>query len=162
MASAAPLRISRPSRLTPLMRLLAVKGMKRAPRVLMSRSRMPYSFFARTTMLLPSGVSSARDASCAASASCCAVVPSTGRNSVASRLPKVMVPVLSSRRTSTSPAASTALPDMAMTFAWIMRSMPAMPMAESRPPMVVGMRQMSRATITVMVTGDPCPVARTL
>jgi hypothetical protein len=29
-------------------------------------------------------------------------------------------------------------PDMAMTFFWIMRSIPAMPIAESKPPMVVG------------------------
>ena len=36
--------------------------------------------------------------------------------SVASRLPKVMVPVLSSSRVSTSPAASTARPDMASTL----------------------------------------------
>ena len=73
-----------------------------------------------------------------------------------------MVPVLSSSSTSTSPAASTARPDIAITFAWIMRSMPAMPMAESSPPIVVGMRQTSSATSTVTVTGAPCPAARTL
>ncbi len=38
----------------------------------------------------------------------------TGRNSVAMRLPKVMVPVLSSSSVSTSPAASTARPEVAM------------------------------------------------
>ena len=84
-----------------------------------------------------------------------ASMPSTGRNSTACRLPRVMVPVLSSSSTSTSPAASTARPDMAMTLRWISRSMPAMPMAGSRPPMVVGIRQTSRATSTVMVTGLP-------
>ena len=52
-------------------------------------------------------------------------------NAVAWRLPSVIVPVLSSSSTSTSPAASTARPDIAMTFAWIMRSMPAMPIADS-------------------------------
>ena len=62
-------------------------------------------------------------------------------NSTAWRLPSVIVPVLSSSSTSTSPAASTARPDMAITLAWIMRSMPAMPMAESSPPIVVGIRQ---------------------
>ena len=49
------------------------------------------------------------------------------------RLPRVMVPVLSSSSTSTSPAASTARPEVAMTLAWISRSMPAMPMAEQQP-----------------------------
>ncbi len=42
---------------------------------------------------------------------------------------------------------------MAITFAWIMRSMPAMPIAESSPPIVVGIRQTSSATSTVTVTG---------
>ena len=37
-------------------------------------------------------------------------------NSVAMRLPKVMVPVLSSSSVSTSPAASTARPEVAMTL----------------------------------------------
>ena len=37
--------------------------------------------------------------------------------------------------------------------------MPAMPMAESSPPMVVGIRQTSSATSTVMVIGVPCPAA---
>jgi hypothetical protein len=58
--------------------------------------------------------------------------------------------------TSTSPAASTARPLVAMMLAWIMRSMPAMPMAESRPPIVVGMRQTRSATSTVIVMGVPC------
>ena len=80
-------------------------------------------------------------------------------NSTAWRLPSVIVPVLSSSSTSTSPAASTARPDMAITLAWIMRSMPAMPMAESRPPIVVGIRQTSRATSTVTVIGVPWPAA---
>ena len=79
--------------------------------------------------------------------------PVAGMNSTAWRLPSVIVPVLSSSSTSTSPAASTARPDMAITFAWIMRSMPAMPIAESRPPIVVGIRQTSSATSTVTVIG---------
>jgi hypothetical protein len=69
--------------------------------------------------------------------------------SLAIRLPSVIVPVLSSRMVSTSPAASTARPLMGMMFLRMRRSMPAMPMAEMRPPMVVGIRQTRRATITV-------------
>ena len=66
-----------------------------------------------------------------------------------------MVPVLSNSSTSTSPAASTARPLVAMTFAPSIRLIPATPMADSRPPMVVGIKQTNRATSTVMVTGTP-------
>ena len=113
-------------------------------------------------MLRPSGVSSAREASWAASASSRSLTPGVGKNSVACRLPSVMVPVLSRSSTSTSPAASTARPDMAMTFFWIIRSMPAMPMADRSAPIVVGIRQTSKATSTVTVTGRPWPAAPTL
>ena len=64
------------------------------------------------------------------------------------RLPKVIVPVLSSSSMSTSPAASTARPEVAMTLKRTRRSMPAMPMAESRPPIVVGISVTSRAAST--------------
>ena len=64
------------------------------------------------------------------------------------RLPSVIVPVLSSSSTSTSPAASTARPLIASTLRRSTRSMPAMPMALSRPPMVVGIRQTSSAIST--------------
>ncbi len=64
------------------------------------------------------------------------------------RLPKVIVPVLSSSRISTSPAASTARPEVAITLKRTSRSMPAMPMADNRPPMVVGIRQTSSAAAT--------------
>ena len=101
------------------------------------------------TMERPSGVSSARLASSAASAASRSETPGTGITSVAMRLPKVMVPVLSSSSVSTSPAASTARPDMASTLNCSSRSMPAMPMAESRPPMVVGISVTSSATSTV-------------
>ena len=74
----------------------------------------------------------------------------------------MIVPVLSSSSVWTSPAASTARPDMAITLAWIMRSMPAMPMAESSPPMVVGARHTKRATSTVTVTTVPAPDTNTL
>ncbi len=104
----------------------------------------------------PSGVWSAIDASWAASASSRTGMPGAGRNAVACRSPSVMVPVLSSSSTSTSPAASTARPDMAITFLAIMRPMPAIPIADSRPPMVVGIRQTSSATRVVTVTTLPC------
>ena len=71
------------------------------------------------------------------------------------RLPSVMVPVLSSSSVSTSPAASTARPLMAITFLRSRRSMPAMPMADSSPPMVVGIRQTSSATIAVAESAMP-------
>ena len=69
-------------------------------------------------------------------------------NSVAIRLPSVMVPVLSSSSVSTSPAASTARPDIASTLCCTSRSIPAIPIAESSPPMVVGIRHTSSATST--------------
>ena len=69
-------------------------------------------------------------------------------NSVAWRLPSVMVPVLSSSSVSTSPAASTARPDIASTLKRTSRSMPAMPMADSSPPMVVGISVTNSATST--------------
>src|SRR5476649_2706605 len=78
----------------------------------------------------PSGVSSARLAISAASARVRSVMPVTGMNSAAMRLPKVMVPVLSSSSVSTSPAASTARPEVATTLKRISRSMPAMPIAD--------------------------------
>ena len=67
-------------------------------------------------------------------------------NSAASRLPMVIVPVLSSSSVLTSPAASTARPDIASTLRCTSRSMPAMPIAESSAPIVVGIRQTSSAT----------------
>jgi hypothetical protein len=69
-------------------------------------------------------------------------------NSVAMAVAEVMVPVLSSSSTSTSPAASTARPLVASTLRCTRRSMPLMPIALSNPPMVVGIRHTSRATRT--------------
>ena len=76
--------------------------------------------------------------------------PGTAMNSTACRLPSVMVPVLSSSSVLISPEASTALPLIASTLCCITRSMPAMPIAESSPPMVVGIRQTSSETSTAM------------
>jgi hypothetical protein len=66
-----------------------------------------------------------------------------------------MVPVLSSSSVVTSPAASTARPDMASTLCCTRRSIPAMPMADSSAPIVVGMRHTSRATSTPTETWVP-------
>ena len=72
-----------------------------------------------------------------------------------------MVPVLSSSSVSTSPAASTARPEVATTLKRTSRSMPAMPIAESRPPIVVGISvtkqrgQHRHAERRAAVTGQP-------
>ncbi len=65
---------------------------------------------------------------------------------MACRLPMVIVPVLSSSSVLTSPAASTARPDMASTLRCTSRSMPAMPIADSSAPIVVGISATSSAT----------------
>ena len=71
------------------------------------------------------------------------------------RLPSVMVPVLSSNRTSTSPDASTARPERASTLRRTRRSMPAMPIADRRAPIVVGIRATSRAIRVVTEIAVP-------
>ena len=78
-------------------------------------------------------------------------------NSDASRLPSVIVPVLSNSNVLTSPAASTTRPDIASTLRCTSRSMPAMPIADSNAPMVVGIRHTSSATRTTPLT--PLPVS---
>ena len=111
-----------------------------------SRSRMAKRSLASTTIDRPSGVSSASDANWAASASSSSLWPPAGKNAEAMRFPSVMVPVLSRSRVWTSPAASTARPLMARTLRWTRRSMPAMPMADSSAPIVVGIRHTSSDT----------------
>ena len=76
-------------------------------------------------------------------------------NSAACRLPRVMVPVLSSSSVLTSPAASTARPDIASTLCCTRRSIPAMPMADSSAPIVVGIRHTSSATSTISDCSAP-------
>ena len=156
-ASAAPLRRRRPSRSTPLMRVCAEKRWNSCVHSARSRPRSWKRCFASTTMERPSGVSSANDASCATSASSCSFTPGAAWNAEACRSPSVIVPVLSSSNTFTSPAASTARPDVAITFERTMRSMPAMPIADSRPPIVVGIRHTSSATSTTEVMTVPVP-----
>ena len=135
------------------MRVVAVKGTNSCSPS--SRSRTPNRSLASTTIDRPSGVSSASEASCATSASSRSSTPGAGMNSAAWRLPSVIVPVLSSRSTSTSPEASTARPDIASTLRWTSRSMPAMPIAERRAPIVVGINAMRSAIRTVCETGVP-------
>ena len=69
-------------------------------------------------------------------------------NATAWRFPSVIVPVLSSSSVETSPAASTARPLIASTLRCTSRSIPAMPIAESSPPIVVGIRQTNSAIRT--------------
>ncbi len=116
---------------------------------------MPKRSFASTTIERPSGVSSASEASWEASATSCSEWPPTGKKSEAIRFPSVMVPVLSRSSVWTSPAASTARPLMASTLRWTRRSMPAIPMAESSAPMVVGMRHTRRETRMTTETVAP-------
>ncbi len=155
MASGEPLRNRCRPMSMPLIRVCAEKETNLASGIsAIERPRKP-CFLARMTMLRPSGVSSAKDANWARSARVSRVTPGAGMKRTAWRSPRVMVPVLSSRSTSMSPAASTARPLMARTFFCTRRSMPAMPMALSRPPMVVGRRQTSSDTSTVTLNDTP-------
>src|SRR5471030_2691934 len=104
-------------------------------------------------MDFPSGVSSASEASTQAVISSSGATPAAGQNWVALRLPMVMVPVLSNNKTSKSPAVSTALPDLVITFARNALSMPAIPMADNRPPIVVGIKQTNNEINAAMVIG---------
>ena len=137
------------------MRVCAVKATNLALLAAISRPRMPNFSFASTTMLRPSGVSSESEESCAASARSRASTPGIAMNSTAWRLPSVMVPVLSSSSVSTSPAASTARPDIASTLKRTSRFMPAMPIAESSAPMVVGISVTNRAASTIRLILPP-------
>jgi len=135
------------------MRVMAEKGIKAAEGS--SSSDNPYRSLASKTIERPSGVSSGRLESRAARATSRSSTPVSGTKRVACRLPSVMVPVLSKSSTSTSPAASTARPLMASTLRCTRRSMPAMPMAERSPPMVVGIRHTSSAISVVTETASP-------
>ena len=140
------------------MRVCAVKGTNRACCGSSSCSRSPYCL-ASTTIERPSGVSSASDAYCAASASSASSTPGIGMNAAAWRLPSVIVPVLSSSSTSTSPDASTARPESASTLRRTSRSMPAMPIALSSAPIVVGISATSSAMRIVIEMSVPANTA---
>ena len=63
----------------------------------------------------------------------------------------VIVCVLSSNNVSISPAVSTALPDLVITLARSARSIPAIPMVERSPPIVVGIRHTNKEISEAMV-----------
>ena len=56
---------------------------------------------------------------------------------------------------STSPAASTARPERASTFAARRRVIPAIPIGLRRPPIVEGMKLMKRPVKKVKLRGEP-------
>ncbi len=151
---------ARAARSSPLMRVSALNGTNSACGSAGAIAWPPSvrSCSARTTIERPSGVSSARLDRRAAPASSSGSTPGAGSSSEAWRLPSVIVPVLSSRSVLTSPAASTARPLIASTLRCTRRSMPAMPIAESSAPIVVGIRQTSRAMR--MISGCSCPSSR--
>ena len=82
----APLRMLRSGRSMPLIRVVAVNSTSTAPSGTVASSANPRAW-TRSTMLRPSGVSSAREDSWAAPASRTSVTPSTGSSSAACRLP---------------------------------------------------------------------------
>jgi hypothetical protein len=65
----------------------------------------------------------------------------------------VIVPVLSKSNTSISPAVSTALPLFVITFALNALSIPAIPIAESNPPIVVGIKHTNNEINAAIVMG---------
>jgi hypothetical protein len=86
---------------------------RRAPAMSGRLAQAEYSPFASATMERPSGVSSARRGEQRGLGEALGRDARHGHEGVAMRLPKVMVPVLSSSSVSTSPAASTARPEVA-------------------------------------------------
>ena len=65
----------------------------------------------------------------------------------------MIVPVLSNNKTSISPAVSTALPDFVITLARKALSIPAIPMADNNPPIVVGIKHTKREIKAAIVIG---------
>ena len=76
-----------------------------------------------------------------------------GIKASAKRFPKVIVPVLSKTKVFISPQTSTACPEVAMMLNWATLSIPAIPIALSKLPMVVGISATKRAINTVTLTG---------
>src|ERR1700744_4713518 len=104
-------------------------------------------------MDLPSGVSSANDDNTQAVIKSSGKTPVAGQKCVALRLPIVMVPVLSSSSTSISPAVSTSFPDLVITLARNALSIPAIPIADNKPPIVVGIKHTNNEINAAMVMG---------
>ena len=157
----ADLRGRRP-RSTPLIRVCAVNGTKVAcASSPASRSRRPYCGLGQhdDRAALRASRRPGRTAARRRPASSIGDAADRRRTPLACRLPSVMVPVLSSSSVFTSPAASTARPHMASTLRCTSRSMPAMPIADSSAPIVVGIRQTSSDTSTMPVTPLPSSAA---
>src|SRR5450432_1248600 len=76
-----------------------------------------------------------------------------GQKLVAFLFPIVIVPVLSNRRVSKSPAVSTALPLLVITLARNALSIPAIPIALNNPPIVVGIKHTYNETNAAIVIG---------
>ena len=147
--SAAPLRIGRPVEVDAAHAGLGGERHERRRRRARARGCRSCSS-ASTTIERPSGVSSARLESSAASASSCSVTPGTGRNAVGLAVAEGDRAGLVEQQRAQSPAASTARPLIASTLRCTRRSMPAMPIADSSPPIVVGIRHTSSATSTMI------------
>jgi hypothetical protein len=97
-------------------------------------------FFGQHDDRRPSGVSSASDANCAASASSRCVTPAPDE---LRRLPVAQgdrAGLVEQQRVDVASGLDRA-PDIASTLCWTRRSMPAMPIAEISAPIVVGIRQ---------------------
>jgi len=132
MESTAPLRTQEPPTSDAAHPGLA-ETMKLALTSPRSRPRMPYFSLASTTIERPSGVSSASEASCAASASSCSPPGHATQRLELGRLPVAErdgAGLVEQQRVD-SPAASTARPDIASTLKRTRRSCRAMPMADS-------------------------------
>ena len=103
-------------------------------------------FSANSTVDFPSGVVSFKDAIHAYFTRSVSSTPSILIKSLANLFPNVIVPVLSKIIVSTSPHASTAFPDSAITLNLVTRSIPAIPIALSNAPIVVGIKHTVNAT----------------
>jgi hypothetical protein len=116
---------------------------------------MPYFSLASTTIERPSGVSSASEASWAASGQLllgdAAHGTEGGRLTVAERDGAGLV---EQQRIDVA-AASTARPDIASTLKRTSRSMPAIPIADSSAPIVVGISVTNSATSTTTEIEPP-------
>ena len=126
------------------------------------RPRRPYFSFARTTMLRPSGVSSANEGKLGSFGQGLRIDLIDGDESTACAISERDCAGFVEQQHIHISCSFNRPARMAMTLRWIKRSIPAIPIAESKPPIVVGIRQTSNATRTVMVIGVPCPAASTL
>ena len=155
IASPAPLRSRVPLKSTPLIRVCAVNGTKRASQRARARARAARTAWRARRSSGPRASRRPATPSAPPRRAPPRATPGIGTNAAAWRLPSVIVPVLSSSSTSTSPDASTARPDSASTLRRTSRSMPAIPIALSSAPIVVGISATSSAISTVIEMSVP-------